>query len=133
MATPRVNRPHRKPGPGLKPLRATLEQVETLAGLGLTEDEIAPYLGICRKTLAKRKKRSPAFAEAMLRGKIRADTTVVKSLYTKATDQGDTIAMIFWLKNRRPDKWRDKHDIEFPQGVLINVISAIPRPERGER
>ena len=130
MATPRVNRPHKKPGRKLKPLQATLEQIETLAGLGLTEDEIAPYLGICRKTLVRRKKRSRAFAEAVLRGKIRADTTVVKSLYTKATDQGDTIAMIFWLKNRRPDQWRDKHDIEFSGGLVINVISAVPRPEK---
>ncbi len=24
----------------------------------------------------------------------------------------DTTAQIFWLKNRRPDKWRDKQDIE---------------------
>lgn len=24
----------------------------------------------------------------------------------------DTTAQIFWLKNRRPDKWRDKRDIE---------------------
>lgn len=26
--------------------------------------------------------------------------------------QGDTTAQIFWLKNRRPDKWRDKQDVE---------------------
>lgn len=26
--------------------------------------------------------------------------------------QGDVTAQIFWLKNRRPDRWRDKQDIE---------------------
>jgi len=42
----------------------------------------------------------------------------------------DVTAEIFWLKNRRPDKWRDKHDIEFPSGVEFRIISAVPRPER---
>jgi len=42
----------------------------------------------------------------------------------------DVTAQIFWLKNRRPDKWRDKHDFEFPQGVMIKIISAIPRSDR---
>jgi len=42
----------------------------------------------------------------------------------------DVTAQIFWLKNRRPDKWRDRHDIEFPGGLEIKVISAVPRPEK---
>lgn len=25
---------------------------------------------------------------------------------------GDTTAQIFWLKNRKPDKWRDKQDVQ---------------------
>lgn len=29
----------------------------------------------------------------------------------------DVTAQIFWLKNRRPDKWRDKQDIEHSGGV----------------
>lgn len=27
---------------------------------------------------------------------------------TKKHVPGDTLAMMYWLKNRRPDKWRDK-------------------------
>jgi predicted transcriptional regulator len=42
----------------------------------------------------------------------------------------DVTAQIFWLKNRRPDKWRDKHDFDFPGGVEFRIISAVPRPER---
>lgn len=33
--------------------------------------------------------------------------------------QPDTTAQIFWLKNRRPDKWRDKQDIEH-SGAVTN-------------
>ena len=29
----------------------------------------------------------------------------------------DVTAQIFWLKNRRPDQWRDKKQIDLPEGV----------------
>lgn len=32
----------------------------------------------------------------------------------------DTTAQIFWLKNRRPDKWRDKQDVELSGEVKTN-------------
>ena len=32
----------------------------------------------------------------------------------------DTTAQIFWLKNRRPDKWRDKQDMELSGEVKTN-------------
>ena len=31
----------------------------------------------------------------------------------------DTTAQIFWLKNRRPDKWRDKRDVEHSGGLNV--------------
>ncbi|SEU32412.1 helix-turn-helix domain-containing protein [Paenibacillus sp. NFR01] len=34
--------------------------------------------------------------------------------------QGDTTAQIFWLKNRRPDVWRDKQDVEHSGSVEVN-------------
>lgn len=105
-----------------------LEQVEIIASLGLIDEEIAVILGISTRTLNYWKK-VPRFLQALKRGKLKADFQITKSLYEKARN-GDTTAMIFWLKNRRPDKWRDRHDIEFPGGLVINVISAVPRPER---
>ena len=32
----------------------------------------------------------------------------------------DTTAQIFWLKNRRPDKWRDKRDVSVEGEVNTN-------------
>lgn len=32
----------------------------------------------------------------------------------------DVTAQIFWLKNRRPDKWRDKQDIQHSGSVDVN-------------
>ncbi|WP_102274082.1 transposase [Cytobacillus massiliigabonensis] len=32
----------------------------------------------------------------------------------------DVTAQIFWLKNRRPDKWRDKQDVEHSGSMEVN-------------
>jgi transcriptional regulator with XRE-family HTH domain len=34
----------------------------------------------------------------------------------------DTTAQIFWLKNRRPDKWRDKQDIEHTGDMDLKIV-----------
>lgn len=34
----------------------------------------------------------------------------------------DTTAQIFWLKNRRPDMWRDKQDVEHSGGVSVKSV-----------
>jgi transcriptional regulator with XRE-family HTH domain len=44
---------------------------------------------------------------------------VVKRM--KKKQQPDTTAMVFWLKNRRPDLWRDKHEIEHGGEITNNV------------
>lgn len=33
----------------------------------------------------------------------------------------DTVAAIFWLKNRRPDDWREKTDIAIEDNVNLNL------------
>lgn len=110
----------KKTGRPLKPLTATLEQIEMLASLGLTIEEICRYLGVTKKTLYKRKKEYPELDEAIERGRIKADAQVVKALYTRATVHNDTTAMIFWLKNRQPDRFRDRHELEHSGGVKFD-------------
>lgn len=44
----------------------------------------------------------------------------------------DTTAQIFWLKNRKPDKWRDKKDIDVG-GSVHSVISSMTDDELTER
>ena len=41
----------------------------------------------------------------------------------------DTTAQIFWLKNRRPDVWRDKQHIEHSGGVGITDLSYLSDEE----
>lgn len=43
----------------------------------------------------------------------------------------DTTAQIFWLKNRRPDKWREKQDMELSGKLEEAVTFYMPENGRG--
>lgn len=70
----------------------------------------ARAIGVCRAALYKLMDRNEAFREAVDEARNFADETIVKRLYDKARD-GDTTAMIFWLKNRKRREWRDRHEV----------------------
>jgi hypothetical protein len=76
---------------------------------GLTESEIAAKLQISVTTLNTWKREFPQFRAAIKTSKDAADIRVEQSLYKRALG-GDVAACIFWLKNRRRDKWREKPD-----------------------
>lgn len=38
----------------------------------------------------------------------------------------DTTAEIFWLKNRKPDKWRDKQNVELDGESKVMIVDSIP-------
>lgn len=47
------------------------------------------------------------------------DVLMVTKTVTKEVAP-DTTAQIFWLKNRKPNEWRDRKDIEHSGGVTMN-------------
>ena len=114
-----------------------LLKIEGWARDGLIDEQIAQNIGIRTATMYEWKKRFPQFSEALKRGKEIVDRQVenallkralgyeyeeVKEKYecgvltertvTKKEVVPDTTAQIFWLKNRKPDKWRDKPGYE---------------------
>lgn len=119
------------------------EQVYKLCLLGATDKDIADYFEITESTLNLWKIEHEEFSEAIKRGKVEADATIAERLYNRAkgydqkTDkifqyQGeavvvptvehippDTTAAIFWLKNRHPEKWRDKKDVEMSGSMVM--------------
>ena len=121
-----------------------LLKLEGWARDGLTDEQIAENMGIHRDTLNEWKKKYSDISDTLKRGKDVVDIQVENALLKRAlgysykettsemTDEGmkvtkvvekevipDTTAQIFWLKNRRPDKWRDKQDVQV-SGVLEN-------------
>ncbi len=110
-----------------------LTLLEGWARDGLTDDSIADKIGISRSTLSDWKNKFPDISDALKKGKEVVDIQVENALFKRAlgydyqeekierSDKDgikvtqtlkhippDTTAQIFWLKNRRPDKWRDK-------------------------
>ena len=74
---------------------------------GLTDEQLAHNIGISVSTLDAWKNRFPEISAALKKGKAVVDFAVENALLKRAMS-GDTTAQIFWLKNRRPDQWRDK-------------------------
>ena len=99
-----------------------LEVIEGWARDGLTDEQIASKMGINPDTLYKYKKRYPEFSEALKKGKEVIDRQVEKVLLEKAIE-GNMTAIIFWLKNRKPNTWRDRqeHKVEQDGNITINV------------
>ncbi|MCD8147511.1 MAG: helix-turn-helix domain-containing protein [Clostridiales bacterium] len=77
---------------------------------GLTDEQIAKNCGCNVRTLYEWKERYPQISQALKKGKEVVDYQVENALLGAALE-GNTTAQIFWLKNRRPDKWRDKPEL----------------------
>lgn len=84
-----------------------LTLLEGWARDGLTDEQIAANMGIATSTLYAWKKDHGEISEALKKGKEVVDYEVENALLVKALC-GDVTAQIFWLKNRRPRRWRDK-------------------------
>lgn len=72
---------------------------------GLTDKQIAENMGISVNTLNKWKQRFVQIRQALKIGHESANYAVERKLFQKAMN-GNTTAMIFWLKNN----WRDKYN-----------------------
>lgn len=109
--------------PGRKPIPVpNLARIETIAAMGATNEQIAAAIGVSESTLKSMRRKYPTVEHVIKRGKDKADLQVVGRLYKKAVD-GDTTAMIFWLKNRQPDRWRDRHNVD--HGGNVNVDNKL--------
>lgn len=86
------------------------KKAESLAAQGLAEYQIAAVLGISQETLIKKKQGYSEFSDAIKNGKAKGIAKVTNKLFEKAND-GDNVAMIFYLKNRDPENWKDRQDV----------------------
>lgn len=88
---------------------------------GLTNEQIASNMDIVVSTLWEWRKKSSKIANALKIGKDEADIQVENALY-KAALEGNTTAMIFWLKNRRSKDWRDKIQQEITTESAVKLV-----------
>lgn len=109
---------------------------------GLTDEQICKNIGVTVKTLYNWKKKNVQILQALKIGKETADRQVENALFKSAvgyhykeeviSDRGEvvkvekyskpnTTSQIFWLKNRKPETWRDKRDIEHEGNVNQSI------------
>jgi len=112
-----------------------LLKIEGWARDGLTEAQIAHNMGVAYSSLRSWKEDHPAIMAALKRGKEVVDRQVENALLKRALgyeydevtyENGyetkrvtkqvapDVTAQIFWLKNRKPDEFRDRQVIDVP-------------------
>ena len=132
---------------------------------GLTYEQIAKNIGICRDTLNEWKNQYADISDALKKGRDVADIEVENALFKKANGYNvevkktfkvrcieydevtgkkkreyeklevgidevhipaDTTAQIFWLKNRKPQEWRDRveNKVEL-NGKVVNIVDDV--------
>lgn len=118
-------------------------QAEKLCKLGATDMEVADFFEVEVRTLYRWKAEHDDFCQALKAGKAEADARVERSLFARATGYEhdevdirvvgreivqtplrkhyppDTTACIFWLKNRRPEEWRDRQELTGKDGAPL--------------
>lgn len=111
-----------------------VEQAAKLVRLGATDRDIADFFEVTETTINNWKLQYPDFLESLKRTKEEVDAQVERSLFHRAMGYShpavkmfniageivekeyiehyppDPTSMIFWLKNRQPDKWRDRRE-----------------------
>lgn len=133
----------------------SLVLLEGWARDGLTDEQLAKKMGIGTRTLYEWKEKHPQISQALKKGKEVVDIQVENALLKRAlgykyTEEKveisekdgkkvvqtvkhvapDTTAQIFWLKNRRPEKWRDKPETPDTKqdetlGRLIEAVNNV--------
>ena len=131
--------------------------IKKLVLMGASDEDLAEAYNVTFQTVNNWKKDRPSFFESLKGWKEEADTAVERSLYQRAcgyqtteirtavhegmiTDvqsvpkhfPPDTTACIFWLKNRQPNNWRDKREVDLSGevGILeINLGGDSENPE----
>lgn len=127
---------------------------EGYARAGLIDTEICERLRISQTSFYKYQELHPEFTEAIKRGKAPVDFEVENALLkramgfeyeektteveigadgqprpakirtTKKMIAGDVGAQAFWLKNRKPETWRDKHDVNITSDPFTELLKA---------
>lgn len=133
-------------------VKDNLESVEAWARDGLSDEEIANNLGIGVRTLYEYKEKYPQFSQSLKNGKNVSNARVENKLFKKAMGydieeetverkiidgkeyisikkvkkhiQPDLGAICFYLKNKLPEKWKERRDYKHDTKVTEVIING---------
>lgn len=123
--------------------------------LGATDKRLGEFFGVTEQTINNWKRDHSTFFESLKRGKLVADSEIAEALFHRAkgyshpevkiaTSEGqitdikeftkhyppDTTAAIIWLKNRQPEHWRDKQEVETT--AIVHNIMPVPTADSAD-
>jgi hypothetical protein len=117
--------------------------------LGATNETLAERFKVSRRTIDSWIATIPEFSDAVRQGREVADEAVVSALFARATGMEqkmtkvfchrgqpvtadytvhlppDVRACIFWLRNRRPEEWRESRPLVEEEDVDPNWVSEL--------
>ena len=105
------------------------ENVRECAKRGLTCKQIALCNGFSLGSYYNWIKEDPKFKEAVEEGRQEGIAVIVNRLYEKA-ENGDLSSIIFFLKNRAPERWRDGRDLNVQ--ATANKTTSITEKSEAE-
>jgi transcriptional regulator with XRE-family HTH domain len=138
-------------GPPEKWRKENLSIIQTMVSMGMTQREIAEALQVRRETIWAWQRKHPELTNALRAGAEIADARVEASIYeravgyeyrtekvfqyrgepvrieTKAHVPADPQLAIFWLKNRQPERWKDRMEVQHAH--LFNFVGMLPSEE----
>jgi hypothetical protein len=131
------------------------QQAYELTALGATDKNLARFFKVTERAINLWKEKHSEFVQSLKKGKYEFDTGKVVSRLlrralgyqyqeeTQTLSEGtlvttkvvikdmapDPTSMIFWLKNRQPDEWRDKQSMEhgLKPEVLRAILAGLPK------
>lgn len=121
--------------PGRKKINFTdedLANIERWSGDGLSEAQIATLLGCSLSTIARKKREKGRFDTALKKGKTRAVQQVANQVFQNAMSGKETSA-IFFLKNRDPQNWSDRQEVNHNLNLSNILTEANTRIIEGKK
>ncbi len=139
------------------------DKIVALAEKGKTIDQISDIIGVTSRCISFWLAEKPSLLQAVKEARQMADEMVEASLFKKATgyfhetekifydkDTGqivraptvqhyapDTTAQIFWLKNRKPEQWRDRTEVKLEKELddmsdeeLITIVQSYTKEKK---
>jgi len=128
---------------------AYCDEARDLCAAGATDIELADHFGVNTSTIYAWRNVHEEFSKAVIAGKDAADDRVERAFFNRAVGytfesekvfqfQGQIVradtrehvppdpgAALNWLKNRRPEKWRDKQVQEIEGSVKVAADDAL--------
>lgn len=117
--------------PGRKKIIIDADQVERLAAQGLGIMDICRSIGVGWDTFNKNRKHKKEISEALARGQA-AGMNIATSALMNQIHEGNFQAIQFYLKNRSPDEWSDRQEVQHNLNLKDVMQVAQARVIEGE-